>query len=248
MKILGIDVGGSGIKGAVVDCTKGALVSKRHRIDTPQPATPQSIAAVVEQLRAELQWQGPIGVGFPAAIQHGIARTASNVDEQFIGLNVETLFSEATGCSVFVANDADVAGLAECHFGDVHELSGLVIVVTVGTGLGTALVVDGTLIPNTELGHIWLENGHEAEAYAADSTRKKLKLNWEVWSDRFNTYLTTLEGLFYPDAFIIGGGASKHLEEFRHHLTVNAQVRPAKLLNKAGIVGASLYAQSRLDH
>ncbi len=246
MKILGIDIGGSGIKGAIVDCHKGTLVSKRHRIATPQPATPQSVAGVVAELCEHFQWQGPIGIGFPAAIQYGIARTASNVDDAFIGLNIETLFSEATGCPVSVANDADVAGLAECHFGDAHARSGLVIVITVGTGLGTALVMNGVLVPNTELGHIWLENGHEAEEYAADSTRKKLKLDWEAWSDRFNAYLMTLEGLFYPDTFIIGGGASKHLEEFRHHLTVKAPVNPAKLLNIAGIVGAAKYAQSQI--
>lgn len=246
MDILGIDIGGSGIKGAIVDSKKGTLKSKRHRIATPQPATPRAVSAVVNELRAHFDWHGPIGVGFPAAIQHGVARTASNVDNAFIDLNLEQLFSEATNCPVYVANDADVAGLAECHFGGALEMSGLVIVVTVGTGLGTALVNDGKLLPNTELGHIWLANGQEAEAYAADSTRKKLKLDWEAWADRFNLYLNTLEGLFFPDAFIIGGGASKHLETFRDHLTLSTPIRAATLLNKAGIVGAAVYAQSRL--
>ncbi len=246
MEILGIDIGGTGIKGAIVDCRTGKITSKRHRVATPQPATPQSVARVVEELRAHFDWHGPIGAGFPAAIQHGVAKTASNVDDAFIGLNLEKLFSDATQCPVFVANDADVAGLAECQFGGAFEQSGLTIVVTVGTGLGTALVNNGHLLPNTELGHIWLANGQEAEAYAADSTRKKLKLDWETWADRFNTYLTTLEGLFFPDAFIIGGGASKHLESFKDHLTLSTPIRAATLLNKAGIVGAATYAQSRM--
>ena len=246
MQILGVDIGGSGIKGAIVDTLTGELVTERHRIETPQPATPEAIAAVLAQLVLHFNWTGPIGCGFPAAIQHGIARTASNIAKTFIGTDIDKLFSEATNCPCFNVNDADAAGMAEMQFGEGAEQAGEVLLVTIGTGLGTAIFTDGKLVPNTELGHIYLENGQIAERFASDATRKIEDLGWKAWGNRFNLYLTSMEKLFWPDLIILGGGASKKFDKFKHHLTVEAPVKPAAFLNQAGIVGAALFAKSKL--
>ena len=195
-----------------------------------------------------MQWSGPIGIGFPAAIQHGIARTAANIDKSFIGLPVEKFFSEQAGCPVHVANDADVAGMAEMRFGAGHDIRGVVLIVTIGTGLGTALFTDGRLLPNTELGHIFLDTGVEAERYAADSARVIKKLKWKDWGKRFDHYLATMESLFWPDLIVLGGGVSKKLEKFAETITVRTPVVPARFLNQAGIVGAALYAESMLGN
>ncbi len=196
MQILGVDIGGSGIKGAIVDTLTGKLITERHRIDTPQPATPEAIAGVLAQLVVHFHWNGPIGCGFPAAIQNGVARTASNISKAFLGTNVDNLFSEVTSCPCYTLNDADAAGMAEMQFGEGANQSGVVLMITIGTGLGTALFVDGKLMPNTELGHIYLENGLEAERYASDAARKLEDLGWKSWGNRFNTYLTLMEKLF----------------------------------------------------
>ncbi len=246
MQILGVDIGGSGIKGAIVDTLTGELVTERHRIETPQPATPEAIAAVLAQLVLHFNWTGPIGCGFPAAIQHGVARTASNIAKTFIGANIDKLFSEATNCACFNVNDADAAGMAEMQFGEGSGRSGVVLLVTIGTGLGTAIFTDGKLLPNTELGHIYLENGLVAERFASDATRKIEDLGWKSWANRFNLYLTSMEKLFWPDLIILGGGSSKKFDKFKHHLTVEAPVKPAAFLNQAGIVGAALFAKSKL--
>lgn len=246
MQILGVDIGGSGIKGAIVDTLTGELVTERHRIETPQPATPEAIAAVLAQLVLHFNWTGPIGCGFPAAIQHGVARTASNIAKTFIGADIDKLFSEATNCACFNVNDADAAGMAEMQFGEGSGRSGVVLLVTIGTGLGTAIFTDGKLLPNTELGHIYLENGLVAERFASDATRKIEDLGWKSWANRFNLYLTSMEKLFWPDLIILGGGASKKFDKFKHHLTVEAPVKPAAFLNQAGIVGAALFAKSKL--
>ncbi|MGR8932259.1 MAG: polyphosphate--glucose phosphotransferase [Gammaproteobacteria bacterium] len=245
MQILGVDIGGSGIKGAIVDTASGELVSERHRIETPQPATPEAVAAVLSLLVGHFNWSGPVGCGFPAAIQHGIVRTASNIDASFIGTDIDRLFSEVTKCPCFNLNDADAAGLAEIQFGEGAGHTGVVLLITIGTGLGTVLFTDGKLIPNTELGHIYLENGREAERYASDAARKSEDLGWKRWGNRFNTYLTTMEKLFWPDLIILGGGASKKFEKFKDHLTVEAPVKTAAFLNQAGIVGAALFAASK---
>lgn len=245
MQILGVDIGGSGIKGAVVDTLTGELIGERHRIETPQPATPEAVAAVLAQLVAHFNWGGPIGCGFPAAIQHGVVRTASNIDASFIGTNIDQLFSDNTKCPCFNLNDADAAGLAEIQFGEGAGQAGVLLLVTIGTGLGTALFSDGQLIPNTELGHIYLENGKKAEHYASDAVRKIEDLGWKRWGSRFNTYLSTMEMLFWPDLIILGGGASKKFDKFKDQLTVEAPVKPAAFLNQAGIVGAALYAASK---
>ena len=248
MQILGMDVGGSGIKAAVVDTSNGQLASERIRIETPRPATPAAIGNAMQSLVRQMQWSGPIGIGFPAAIQHGIARTAANIDKSFIGLPVEKFFSEQAGCPVHVANDADVAGMAEMRFGAGHDIRGVVLIVTIGTGLGTALFTDGRLLPNTELGHIFLDNGVEAERYAADSARVIKKLKWKDWGKRFDHYLATMESLFWPDLIVLGGGVSKKLEKFAETITVRTPVVPARFRNQAGIVGAALYAESMLGN
>jgi polyphosphate glucokinase len=245
MHVLGVDIGGSGIKCAIVDTITGKLVTERHRIDTPQPATPEAIAAVLAQLVAHFDWTGPIGCGFPAAIQHGIARTASNISQAFIGTNIDKLFSEATKCPCFNLNDADAAAIAEMHFGEGAEQSGVVLLITIGTGLGTAFFTDGKLLPNTELGHLYLRNGKKSEHYASDAVRKTEDLSWKRWGERFNSYLIMMEELFWPDLIILGGGASKKFDKFKDQITVEAPVKAAAFLNQAGIVGAALYAQSK---
>ncbi|MBN2391287.1 MAG: ROK family protein [Anaerolineae bacterium] len=243
MGILGIDIGGSGIKGTVVDIATGAFLADRHRISTPEGAKPDEVATVVEKLAKHFAWKGPIGCCFPASIQHGVARTAANVDKSWIGTNAERLFSEATGCPVRVLNDADAAGLAEMRFGAGKGVGGLVLIVTIGTGLGTALFTDGVLVPNTELGHIEM-NGEDAELQAADSARKREDLSWKAWAERFDQYLNTMKALLWPDLIILGGGASKKLDKFSHYLTVDTPVVPAATLNDAGIIGAALAAES----
>lgn len=245
MQILGVDVGGSGIKGAIVDTETGALLNERIRIDTPQPATPEALAITLKELIAAHNWSGLVGMGFPAAIQRGVVRTAANIDKSFIGLSVADYFSEQVGCPVFVANDADVAGMAEMRFGAGKDHPGVVLIVTIGTGLGTALFTNGQLLPNTELGHIYLPNGAEGERYASDAARVNADLKWREWGDRFNLYLQTMESLFWPDLIVLGGGASKKIEKFAPQLTVKAPVVPASFLNQAGIVGAALFAETQ---
>ncbi|MFZ4538562.1 polyphosphate--glucose phosphotransferase [Propionivibrio sp.] len=248
MQILGIDVGGTGIKTAIVDTTTGLLLSERNRIATPRPATPEAIGKTLKAVVDQHHWSGPIGIGFPAAIQHGIARTAANIDNSFIGMPVAKFFSEQTGCPVYVANDADVAGLAEMRFGAGKDHAGVVLIVTIGTGLGTALFIDGHLFPNTELGHLYLENGIEAERYASESVRVVNNLKWKEWGPRFNRYLTTLESLLWPDLIVLGGGVSKDLGKFSPMITTKAPVVAASFLNQAGIVGAALFAEEQLKN
>jgi polyphosphate glucokinase len=245
MEILGIDIGGSGIKGAPVFTETGILLAPRHRIPTPQPAKPRPVAKIVQEIADHFNWQGPVGCGFPAAIRGGVALTAANIHKKWVGFNAAELFSETTGCPVCVINDADAAGLAEMEFGTGKGRSGVVIIVTIGTGLGTALFTDGKLLPNAELGHIEI-NGKDAELHASDAARKRDKLSWKVWAKRFNKYLLMLEKLLWPDLFILGGGVSKKHDQFLPYLTVEAEVLPAKFLNNAGIVGAALAAQSLL--
>jgi polyphosphate glucokinase len=251
--ILGIDVGGTGIKAALVETKTGELLCERIRISTPHPATPAAIAATLCELLAQQQWSGPVGIGFPAAIQHGVARTAANIDPTFIGLPVADYFSQQTGCPCHVANDADVAGLAEMRFGAGKGNAGVVLIVTIGTGLGTALFADGHLMPNTELGHLRLDNGCEAERFASEAVRVTRKLKWKEWGERLNVYLTTMESLLWPDLIILGGGVSKKLGKFAPLLDTKAPIVAASFLNQAGIVGAALFAEReiarrRIDH
>ncbi|MCU0519797.1 MAG: ROK family protein [Anaerolineae bacterium] len=243
MVILGVDVGGSGIKGAPVDTEKGVMLSERFRIPTPGGAEPQAVALVVGEIARNFAWNGPIGVGFPAVIQHGVAKTAANVHKSWIGTHAEDLLAGATGCPVRVLNDADVAGMAEMRFGAGRGRQGVVFIITIGTGLGTALFTNGVLVPNTELGHIEMD-GQDAEWQASDAARQRGKMKWTAWAKRFNRYLQRLDALFWPDLFILGGGASKKIDKFRSELDVHAEIVPAKLANEAGIVGAAIAAEA----
>ncbi|MFP4621118.1 MAG: polyphosphate--glucose phosphotransferase [Bacteroidales bacterium] len=241
---LGIDFGGSGIKGALVDTRSGALQSDRHRIPTPNPATPEAVAKTIRELVDHFNHRGDVGVAFPAAIMDGIVQNASNISDQWIGKDAPKLLSEATNCRVEVLNDADAAGLAEMRFGQGKNIHGVGLIVTVGVGLGTALFTDGVLLPNTELGHVYLKKKKVvAEHWASDAIRKQENLSWKQWAKRFGKYLHHLEGLFYPELIIIGGGASKKFDKYAPYLKkVKTKVIPAELQNHAGIIGAAVEA------
>jgi polyphosphate glucokinase len=241
MQILGIDIGGSGIKGAPVDTHTGRLVAERYRLQTPKGAKPGPMAEVVKEVALHFSWQAAVGCGFPAVIRNGVAESAANINEKWIGTNVAKLFSDATACSVYVVNDGDAAGLAEVTFGAGRGMKGVVMMITIGTGLGTALFIDGKLVPNTELGHIEVECD-DAEALASDAVRKKEHLSWKKWAKRLDKYLSTIEHLFSPDLMILGGGVIKKQELFLPFLTVKTRIIPAELGNDAGIVGAALAA------
>ena len=243
MHVLGIDIGGSGIKGAPVDVESGFLAAERLRIDTPQPSTPVAVAKVVKEIQGKFDWQGPIGCGFPAVVLHGVTRTAANVDKDWVGTDAAGLFAQKTGCPVTVVNDADAAGMAEMKFGAGRGRSGVVFIITIGTGIGSALFNDGRLVPNTELGHLTLW-GKDAELRISDAARQAKEMNWKKWAERFDEYLRELERLFWPDLFILGGGASKKGDKFLKYLTLKTEVVIAQLENEAGIVGAALAAQA----
>lgn len=242
MEILGIDIGGTGIKGAPVNVEQGQLLAPRERIPTPDPAKPRAVAQVVAEIARRFDWQGPIGCGFPAVIHNGQVYTAANIHDKWIGVHAANLFAEVTGCPVCVINDADAAGLAEVTFGVGRERPGVLMMITIGTGLGSSLFTDGRLVPNTELGHLQM-GGKDAELLASDSARRREKLSWKKWARRFNRYLHYLEELFWPDLFILGGGISAQFERFRPYLDVRADILPAQLGNQAGIVGAALAAR-----
>ncbi|MEL6924520.1 MAG: ROK family protein [Bacteroidota bacterium] len=244
--VLGVDVGGSGIKGALVNVKTGEMLTERFRLETPQPSYPNVVADTFKTLVDHFKWKGLIGCGFPSTIKKGVAQMAANIHKDWIGTNVEKLFAKKTGCDVYVLNDADAAGMAEFSFGNLKSREGTIILITIGTGLGSAIFVDGHLLPNSEFGHFYLkgQNG-PAEHYAANSARKREKLSWEEWGARFNEYLMHLEFLLSPDLFILGGGACKKLNKFEDQLKVKANVIAASLENNAGIVGAATYAYKR---
>ena len=239
MEILGIDIGGSGIKGAPINIENGKLVEERKRIPTPCPSTPQNVVKTLKSLVDHFDWKGSIGCGFPAVVHNGEIFTASNIDKKWIGKNAEVLFSKATGCETAVINDADAAGVAEMEFGKGKDNQGVVFIITVGTGIGTALFSKGRLVPNTELGHLIMHN-MIAERFTSDAVRKKEDLSWKQWAKRFNEYLSEIERLFWPDLIIIGGGASKKHEKFFQHLTTKTEVVSAQLRNEAGMIGAAM--------
>ena len=245
MHILGIDVGGSGIKGAPVDTMTGELIAERIRIKTPDKAEPQPVAEVVAQIARSFEWKGQIGIGFPAPIKGGVAMMAANISEKWVGTNADELFSKITGCDCTMINDADAAGLAEMSFGAGRGQVGTVILITLGTGIGSAIFYRGRLLPNTEFGHIEME-GYEAESRASDAARQRDDLSWKKYAKQLNRYLKMMEKLFWPDLFIVGGGISKEHEKFLPLLTIDIPVVPAHLLNEAGIIGAALAAQR--DH
>ncbi len=238
--VLGVDIGGTGIKGAPVDTRSGQLLADRHRILTPHPATPDAVTEVVVELAKFFDWTGPTGATFPAVVKNGVARTAANVDQAWIGTDAAAMFSKGIGGEVTVVNDADAAGVAEMTFGVGKGRRGVVIMVTLGTGIGSAVFLDGKLVPNTELGHLEMD-GKDAEHLAAESVREKHDLSWKDWSKRVAEYLLMVEALFTPDLFVIGGGVSKKADKFFPHLSgVQTEIVAAQLLNEAGIVGAAL--------
>lgn len=241
-EILGIDIGGSGIKGAPVNITTGNFTQERFRIPTPVPSKPELVASVVAEIAKHFNWNGSIGCGFPAVIRHGVAYTAANVHRSWIGTHAENIFSKVCQCPVTVINDADAAGLAEQVFGvGKNYPKGVVLMLTIGTGIGSAIFVDGILIPNTEFGHLQVR-GKDAEIRASDATRQRKKMAWDEWAERLNEYLQMMESLIWPDVIVLGGGVSKDFNRFAPFLNVRADVVPAQLLNNAGIVGAALAA------
>jgi polyphosphate glucokinase len=245
----GIDIGGSGIKGAPVDLEAGKFASERLRIPTPQPSTPGAVAdvvaQVVEQFGAEVG-ELPIGVTFPAVIQQGVARSAANVDKSWIDTDIDALFSARLGRPVHVVNDADAAGVAEARYGAAKDVKGVVIIATLGTGIGSALLIDGKLVPNTELGHLEID-GHDAETRAADSVREREDLSWEKWGHRLHKYFSTIEKLFTPDLIVIGGGVSKKSTKYLPYIDIRTPIVPAQLLNDAGIIGAAALAREEVQ-
>lgn len=239
--ILGIDIGGTGIKGAIVNVSKGKLLTERHRIPTPQPATPKAVAETIKRLVDHFQWEGPVGCGLPAAIQQGVVRTAANIAPEWIGCDAEALFNSATGLPFKVINDADAAGMAEMRFGAGKETAGVVMMLTLGTGIGSALFSNGTLIPNTELGHLEM-SGVEVEHYASNAVRKNQDLEWAEWAERLSQALNLYHSLFWPDLFIIGGGVSKKHSLFFPLIDSTVPIVAAKKKNEAGIIGAAVYS------
>ena len=245
MEVLGIDIGGSGIKGAIIDVESGEMITDRHRIPTPQPSKPEAVADVVAEIVHHFNLDGPVGITFPAIVRNGITYSAANVDDEWIGTHARALFERKTNRPVIVVNDADAAGVAEMAFGAGRGKDGVVMMLTLGTGIGSAIFTDGVLLPNTELGHLEVR-GKDAEHRAADSIRQEREWGWRKWAGRLNEVLTAYEKLFSPDLFIIGGGVSKKHDKFLPHLHLQAEIVPAQLRNQAGIVGAALFAKQRL--
>src|SRR6056297_4062016 len=243
MEILGIDVGGSGIKGALVDPNKGKLLTDRYRIPTPKPATPAAVIHTIEKVIEHFDWKGAVGCGFPAAVKNEIVKTASNIDNSWIGVNASAQIEQKTGCPTHLVNDVDAAGYAEAEFGAGKGRLGTIFVAAFGTGIGTALFHNQQLVPNTELGHLPM-HGMVAEDYAANSVREKNSLSWEEWGARVNEYLQLIESLIWPDLIIIGGGISKNFKEFGSYIDVESEVVPAESRNHAGIIGAALAVHS----
>jgi polyphosphate glucokinase len=239
MNVFGIDVGGSGIKGAPVDTETGELLAERVRIKTPQPSTPEAIVAATLEVVRGCGWDGPVGCGFPAVVKDGVVRTAANIDDANVGFDLQGRLEQELGNPVRVINDADAAGLAEMRWGAGRETDGVVLMLTLGTGIGTSLFVGGRLVPNTEFGHIEVR-GKDAEHRAADSARKRDDLSWKEYAERLDEFLHRIENLLWPDLIVIGGGISKKSEKFFPHLTARTRVVPAQMLNEAGIAGAAL--------
>ncbi|MBD8077518.1 polyphosphate--glucose phosphotransferase [Cellulosimicrobium arenosum] len=239
----GIDIGGSGIKGAPVDLTTGEFAHERRRIATPQPSTPQAVAEVVAELVADydLPTHVPIGVAFPAPLSHGIVRSIANLDPSWTGVDLPALVARETGRHVVAVNDADAAGVGEVRYGAARDAEGVVLVATLGTGIGSALVVEGHLLPNSELGHLEID-GHDAETRASDAAKDRDELGWDEWAERLQRYFGVVEDLLSPDLIVVGGGVSKKHEKFLPLLHLRAPIVPAQLRNAAGIVGAASLA------
>jgi len=241
---LGIDIGGSGIKGAIVNVKTGKMTTDKYRIPTPEPSTPEAVVDTIRQIAKKFDWKGPIGVGFPGVIQHGVVKTAANVDDGWLNVDLEKLLEKRTGSKSVAVNDADAAGMAEMKFGAGKKNKGVVVILTVGTGIGSALFTQGKLVPNCEWGHFCLPGGIEdAEKWASDAAFKNFNLSWEEWMQRLTAYIQYIENMFWPDLIIIGGGFAKKMEKKGVAFETRTKIVPAQLLNEAGIIGAAVTAK-----
>jgi polyphosphate glucokinase len=246
MRVLGIDIGGSGIKAAIVNTTTGELLSERHRIDTPKPSKPKAVAKVIKEIIKYFDWKGPVGCCFPTIIVDGQCKHHGNLSKEWVGVKVDKLFKkECNGIPFYVSNDADLAGVAEMNLGAGKDKKGKVFVITIGTGIGSALFYNCKLIPNVELGHIYHTNGEIIEKFASDSARKREELTLAEWAKRFDIFLNHIKIIHTPELFILGGGISKKFDNFKEHLTVNVPIKVAKFKNNAGIIGAAMYARKK---
>jgi polyphosphate glucokinase len=239
MNVFGIDVGGSGIKGAPVDINTGELIEDRVRVKTPKPATPEAIVETAVEVVSKAGWQGPIGCGFPAVVKSGVVQTAANIDKAAIGFNLRAALEKELDTQVTVVNDGDAAGLAEMRWGAGKDQGGVVLMLTLGTGIGSSLFIGGRLMPNTELGHIELR-GEDGEHRASDAARKRDDLNWKEYAERLDEYIHKIEDLLWPDLIVVGGGISKKSDKYFPHLTTRTKVVRAEMQNNAGIAGAAL--------
>ena len=246
--ILGIDIGGSGIKGAIVDVKIGEMTTDKYRIPTPEPSTPKAVVATIKLIAKKFDWKGPIGVGFPGVMLHGVVKTAANVDDGWLNVNLEKLLEKSTGCKSVAVNDADAAGMAEMKYGAGRKNKDVVIMLTVGTGIGCALFTQGKLVPNCEWGHICLPGGVEnAEQWTSDAARKNFDLTWDVWMQRLKLYINYIEEMFWPDMIVVGGGLAKKLKKNGIPFETRTKIVPAQLLNEAGIIGAAVAAKKHLN-
>lgn len=248
--VLGIDVGGSGVKGAPVNLEEGGFAEKRLRIPTPEKSTPKNVAKVIGEIVshfADRVSDGPIGLTIPAPVQHGKVPFIANLDQSWTGLQADEFFSDKLGRQVVLVNDADAAGLAEVHFGAAKGHPGLVILTTLGTGIGAAIIHRGVLIPNAELGHLEID-GYDAEKRAASSAKDREGLSYPEWAKRLQRYYSFVEMLFSPDLFVVGGGVSRDSDQFLPLLRLKTPIVPAKLRNKAGIIGAAWAAREAAEH
>ena len=239
MEVFGLDIGGSGIKGTLVETESGELLGDRIRVPTPEAATPDEVVAAAVEVVSRSGWEGPVGCGFPGVVKEGVIHTAANVADEFIGFDLQTRLQKELGTPVRIVNDADAAGLAEVRWGAGRGVEGTVLMLTIGTGIGTALFIEGKLVPNTELGHVEI-HGREAELWAADRIRKVEDLSWKKWARRIEEYFQKMEALLWPDLIVVGGGVSKKSERFLPRIETRTKIVPAEMLNNAGIAGAAL--------
>jgi polyphosphate glucokinase len=238
----GIDIGGSGIKGAPVDLKQGEFAAERVRIETPEVSNPENVIEVVLEVLSKFDWNAPFGCAFPGVVHHGVIRSAANLDKSWIGVDLASELRRRTGQPAVVVNDADAAGVAEGRFGAAAGIDGTVVITTLGTGIGSAVLLDGALLPNTEFGHIYLHGGKEAEVYAAASGREENHLSWSKWAKRLQKYYSHLEFILSPELFVVGGGVSKKADKFLPLLDLQTPIVPAELRNDAGIIGAAILA------
>ncbi|CAI8347629.1 MAG: Polyphosphate glucokinase [Flavobacterium sp. SCGC AAA160-P02] len=247
MKILGIDIGGSGIKAAIVDTKSGKLISERHRIPTPKSATPKAISKVIEKMINHFNWNSAVGCSFPTTIINGKCKHHGNLSNKWLNVKVDAFFENKCNVPFYISNDADLAGIAEVNLGAGKEEKGLIIVITIGTGIGSGLFYKRKLIPNLEIGKMLHKDGKIIEFFTADSVRKKEGLSLEKWAMRLNILINYIDGVFSPDLIILGGGISKKYNEFKQYLTTDVNVKISKFRNNAGIIGAAMYASKKIN-